>query len=142
MSEHPVILLAEDNLGDILLAQRAFRQLNAPYVLNVVKDGDATIDYLAGQGEYADRDRYPLPALLLLDLKMPRRSGFEVMEWLQQEPDLELPIVILTTSSEPNEEKRAYNLGAKSYFMKPLTLDTLLKALKFIEKLETDGDLC
>lgn len=136
MTEHLVILLAEDNRSDILLAQRAFRQVDVPYVLNVVKDGDATIDYLAGQGEYTDRDRYPLPALLLLDLKMPRRSGFEVMEWLQQQPHLELPIVILTTSTDPNEQKRAYHLGAKSYFLKPLTFDTLLKALKFIEKLE------
>lgn len=130
---NPVILLAEDNYADILLAQRAFRQLNSPYVLNVVKDGDATVDYLSGQGNYADRDRYPLPALLLLDLKMPRRSGFEVMEWLQQQPNLGLPVVILTSSNDPNEIQRGYHLGAKSYVLKPLTLDTLLNLLKLIE---------
>ncbi len=133
MSENSVILLAEDNRGDTLLAQRAFRQLNAPYVLNVVEHGDAAVDYLAGNGTYADRDRYPLPALLLLDLKMPRRSGFEVMEWLQQQPNLELPVVILTSSTDPNEMQRAYQLGAKSYLLKPLTLDMLQPLLKFAE---------
>jgi CheY-like chemotaxis protein len=133
MRKHSVILLAEDNRGDTLLVQRAFRQLDAPYVLNVVEHGDAAVDYLAGNGTYADRDRYPLPALLLLDLKMPRRSGFEVMEWLQHQSDIELPVVILTSSTDPSEMQRAYQLGAKSYILKPLTLDMLLPLLKFAE---------
>ena len=133
MRKHSVILLAEDNRGDTLLVQRAFRQLDAPYVLNVVEHGDAAVDYLAGNGTYADRERYPLPALLLLDLKMPRRSGFEVMEWLQHQSDIELPVVILTSSTDPSEMQRAYQLGAKSYILKPLTLDMLLPLLKFAE---------
>ena len=133
MTADPVILLAEDNYADVLLAQRAFRQLRLPHVLNVVKDGDATVDYLLGQGDYADRDRYPLPTLLLLDLKMPRRSGFEVMEWLQQQPDLGPPIVILTSSNDPNEIQRGYRLGAKSYVLKPLTLDTLINIFQSLE---------
>lgn len=132
MSENPVILLAEDSRSDVLLAQRAFRKLNAAYLLHVVENGDAAVSYLAGIGDYSDRDRYPLPVLLLLDLKMPRKSGFEVMEWLQQQPHLQLPVVVLTTSSGQDELDRAYSLGAKSYMFKPITLSTLSDILELV----------
>ncbi|MBD2082880.1 response regulator [Leptolyngbya sp. FACHB-17] len=124
----PTILFAEDNQGDVLLAKRAFRQLNkldGPYELRIVANGEEAIDYLSGQGKYVDRHRYPMPALLLLDLKMPRRSGFEVMEWIQQQIGLDIPTVILTTSTDPKDENRAYQLGAKLYLLKPITLDIL-----------------
>lgn len=134
MSRGQVILLAEDNRGDVLLAQRAFRNLSTEYLLYVVEHGDAVIDYLMGVGDYAERDRYPLPNVLLLDLKMPRRSGFEVMEWLQQQPDLQIPIVILTTSTSHMEIERAYSLGASFYIVKPITLKTLAETLTLIQK--------
>jgi CheY-like chemotaxis protein len=134
MSQGQVNLLAEDNRGDVLLAQRAFRHLSAEHLLYVVEHGDAVIDYLTGVGDYAERDRYPLPNVLLLDLKMPRRSGFEVMEWLQQQPDLQIPIVILTTSTSHIEIERAYSLGASFYIVKPITLKTLAETLTLVQQ--------
>lgn len=126
-----IILLAEDNRGDVLLAQRAFRNLKVPHILQVVEHGDAAVDYLAGTGSYADRDRYPLPDLLLLDLNMPCRSGFEVMDWLNQSL-IQVPVVILTTCHSQSEIDHAYQLGAKAYGFKPLTFNTLLQILKSI----------
>jgi len=133
MLSDDTILLVEDDPNDILLIQRAFYKANVKHPVQVLKDGEEAVLYLGGKQMYADRDRYPLPALLLLDLKMPRRSGFEVMEWLQHQSDIELPVVILTSSTDPSEMQRAYQLGAKSYILKPLTLDMLLPLLKFAE---------
>lgn len=133
MSQARVILMAEDSRADVLLAQRAFRNLTFPYKLQMVEHGDAVVEYLTGKGDYHDRDRYPFPNLLLMDLKMPRRSGFEVMEWLQQHPQLQLPIVVLTTSNNQNEIDRAYKLGAKLYLLKPITFTTLSEIIKFAE---------
>lgn len=126
-----VFLLAEDNRADVLLTQRAFRALGFPHVLQIVDHGEAAIDYLAGQGAYNDRDRHPFPALLLLDLKMPRKTGFEVMEWLQQQQlSIQVPIVVLSTSNNQIEIDRAYGLGATSYLLKPLTSSTLANILQ------------
>lgn len=116
-----LILIAEDNEDHVFFLRRA---LNKGAVLNpvfVVKDGDEAIAYLAGAGKYADRYEYPLPALLLLDLKMPGRDGFEVLEWIRQQPGLRrLRVVVLTTSDNPNDVNRAYELGANSFIVKPL----------------------
>ncbi|PSB21053.1 two-component system response regulator [filamentous cyanobacterium CCP2] len=126
-----VFLLAEDNRADVLLTQRAFRALGFPHVLQIVDHGEAAIDYLAGQGAYDDRDRHPFPALLLLDLKMPRKTGFEVMEWLQQQQlSIQVPIVVLSTSNNQIEIDRAYGLGATSYLLKPLTSSMLANILQ------------
>lgn len=129
MNRERTILLAEDSRADVLLAQRAVRNLKSPYALHVVEHGDAVIDYLTGQGNFEDRDRYPFPNVLLLDLKMPRKSGFEVMEWLQIHSQIQIPIVVLTTSNNPSEIDRAYALGAKSYVLKPITNETLQEIL-------------
>jgi len=121
------ILLAEDDPGDILLAQRTFRKANLSNPIQIVKDGQEAIAYLSGQGDYADRGRYPLPRLILLDLKLPRKSGSEVLEWLRQQPGLKhLPVVVLTASKAPTDLKRAYDLGANSYLLKPVTAEALL----------------
>ncbi|PSB67503.1 two-component system response regulator, partial [filamentous cyanobacterium CCP1] len=97
----------------------------------IVDHGEAAIDYLAGQGAYDDRDRHPFPALLLLDLKMPRKTGFEVMEWLQQQQlSIQVPIVVLSTSNNQIEIDRAYGLGATSYLLKPLTSSMLANILQ------------
>ena len=78
------ILLAEDDLNDVLLVHRAFRKAELDNLVKVVRNGEKAIEYLAGEGPYADRTQYPVPSLMLLDLKLPRKSGFEVMEWLRQ----------------------------------------------------------
>ncbi|WP_333149492.1 MULTISPECIES: response regulator [unclassified Microcoleus] len=126
------ILLVEDNPVDILLMQRAFRnEALANTSLQIVRDGDAAVFYLNGDGEYSDRDRYPLPRIILLDLKLPRRSGHEVLVWLKQQPELKrLPVVMLTSSSQTLDVKRAYDLGVNSYLVKPIGFASLVEMMQ------------
>src|SRR6266540_4155927 len=96
-----VILMAEDDPNDILLFQLSCERVKLMNPLHNVRDGEEAIGYLSGQAHYADRELYPLPVLLLLDLKMPRKNGFDVLHWLRQQPGLKrLPAVILTSSSQ------------------------------------------
>ena len=100
--------------------QRAFRKANLSHSLDVARDGQEAIEYLTHQGSFADATRYPPPTLMLLDLKMPRKNGFETLEWLRQQPVLKrLVAVVLTSSSERADINRAYELGANSYLVKP-----------------------
>src|SRR5437868_14732918 len=116
-----VILLAEDNENHVLLIRRAFEQAGLVNPLYVVSDGEEAVAYLKGQGKYANREEYPLPCLLLLDLKMPRKDGFEVLEWLRQQQTFSsLRVVVLTTSEELRDVNRAYRLGANSFLTKPV----------------------
>ncbi len=132
MSQRHTILLVEDNPVDILLMQRAFRNETFTNTsLQIVRDGDAAVFYLNGDGEYSDRARYPLPAIILLDLKLPRRSGHEVLVWLKQQPELKcLPVVMLTSSKETLDVKRAYELGVNSYLVKPIGFASLLEMMQ------------
>jgi CheY-like chemotaxis protein len=114
------VLVAEDDPGDIFLLQRAFTLSEVPAALHFVRDGQEAIDYLGGKAAFADRHTHPLPDLLLLDLKMPRLNGFDVLEWLRQQPGLKrLLVTILTSSDQPQDINRAYDLGANSYLLKP-----------------------
>jgi CheY-like chemotaxis protein len=125
------VLLVEDNSTDALMVRRAFRKANLTAPLEVVGDGDQAVDYLAGQGAYADRARFPLPVLVLLDLKLPRRSGLEVLDWLRHQPGLRrMPVVVLTSSRESTDVGRAYDLGANSYLVKPMDFDPLLEMIQ------------
>lgn len=129
------ILLVEDDPNDVFLIQRAFRKANLANPIQVMKDGEAAVLYLSGQEPYADRDRYPLPMLMLLDLKLPRRSGLEVLEWLKQQPKLKrLPVVVLTSSREHTDLNRAYDLGANSYLVKPVAFDSLLNMVQTLNQ--------
>ena len=129
------ILLVEDDPNDVFLIQRAFRKANLANPVQVMKDGEAAVLYLSGQEPYADRDRYPLPMLMLLDLKLPRRSGLEVLEWLKQQPKLKrLPVVVLTSSREHTDLNRAYDLGANSYLVKPVAFDSLLNMVQTLNQ--------
>jgi CheY-like chemotaxis protein len=130
-AEDETILLVEDNPRDVLLIQRAFRKANLTNPLQVVGDGEAALLYLSGEGSYEDRDRYPLPSLMLLDLKLPRKSGAEVLEWLRQQPRLKrLPVVVLTSSREYAEVNKLYDIGANAYMVKPVTFDNLVEIVK------------
>jgi CheY-like chemotaxis protein len=122
MSEsHPIVLVAEDREDDLLMLQRAFQQLGFNIPVQYVHNGEQAIAYLAGSGRFANREEHPLPDLLLLDLKMPRKNGFEVLEWIQRKPSLSrLRTVVLTTSDDIFEVNRAYQLGAASFLTKPL----------------------
>jgi CheY-like chemotaxis protein len=131
VNEDPTVLLVEDDPDDVLLTRRAFAKAHFPTPLHVVSDGQGAIDYLGGEGEYADRGRFPLPLILLLDLKLPRRSGFEVLQWLRGQPGLRrIPVVVLTGSGQSVDVNRAYDLGANSYLVKPVRSDDLTDLVK------------
>lgn len=130
---HPV-LLVEDSPADVALVQRAFSRCGGVARLHVVRDGDAAVQYLGGHGEFADRVRHPLPRLLLLDLKLPRRSGLEVLAWLRDQPGLgRLPVVVLTSSRESVDVDRAYDLGVNGYLLKPVVFDDLLQLARTLD---------
>jgi CheY-like chemotaxis protein len=123
-----IVLVAEDNPDDFFLFRRALDKAKFDSPVQRVEDGEEAIAYLAGQGVYDDRGKFPIPSLLLLDLKMPRRSGFEVLEWTRQHPIYKrLPVVVLTSSSQPEDVDRAYSLGANSYLVKPGDFNDLIK---------------
>lgn len=126
-----LVLLVEDNSTDALMVQRAFTKVGLRGRFEVVSDGDKAVAYLCGQEPYADRSRHPLPVLVLLDLKLPRRSGLEVLAWLRQQPLLKrLPAVVLTSSDDNADVATAYELGANSYLVKPVGFDALLELVK------------
>jgi len=129
--KHYSILLVEDDPNDIILIKRAFEKTRITNPLQVVEDGEEAISYLAGKGPYGDREKYSLPMLILLDLKLPRKSGHEVLEWLCQQPILKrLTVVVLTSSQQSSDINRAYDLGANSYLVKPVTFDALVEMVK------------
>jgi CheY-like chemotaxis protein len=124
------VLLVEDDPNDVLFVQRAFQLVNSAIELLTVEDGDAAVAYLSGSGSYRDRDRYPLPSLILLDLKLPRRSGVEVLRWLKAQNNFKrIPVVILTSSRERLDVDLAYDLGVNSYLVKPVSFDALAEMI-------------
>jgi len=121
------VLLAEDDPDDVLLTQIAFEKARLANPLMVVRDGEEAIAYLKGEGIYKNRDKYPLPILVLLDLKMPKLTGFQVLEWLQKQSNLShIPVAVMTSSDSDPDVNRAYDLGASSYLVKPPDAGTLL----------------
>ena len=126
ISEHGHILVAEDDPTDAYFFERAFRRAGLPVTLHFVRDGQEVLDYLQGEGQFADRTCHPLPQLLLLDLKMPRLDGFDVLEWVRKQPGMSgVLIVIFSSSEEPRDMNRAYGLGANSYLVKPHSMAEL-----------------
>jgi CheY-like chemotaxis protein len=121
------VLYAEDEDNDAFLMQRAFTKAGITNPLRVVVDGAEAIQYLAGDGEYANRDEHPFPCLLLLDLNLPRHSGLEVLQWVRAQPSLAgLPVVMLTSSNQDRDIGSAYTLGANGYLVKPASSDKLI----------------
>ena len=120
MDANRVILVAEDSDDDIDLLKIAFRRLGVKNPIQIVRDGQEVIDYLSGTGEYADRLRFPVPAIMFLDLKMPRKTGLEVLEWLAEHSECSLiPTMVFSSSSQDSDITRAYELGANCYMVKP-----------------------
>lgn len=134
MASDFTILLVEDNPDDVLLIQRAFRKANLVNPISVVDDGEKAIAYISGSGEYADRARFPIPVLVLLDLKLPRKTGHEVLAWIKQNAAFKrLPVVVLTSSTETVDVNKAYDLGANSYLVKPVGFDDLFAMVKTLQ---------
>lgn len=128
------ILQVEDEENDVLLLQDAFQKAGIEIPLLVVKDGQQAIDYLAGTGIYADRSKHPLPALVLLDLELPLVSGFEVLQWLQGQPNHKgLVIIVFTSSEDPADVDSAYRLGAKSFVVKPVAVEERVEFARLLK---------
>lgn len=129
------ILMADDDEDDRILAQDAMKESRVLNELHFVEDGVELLDYLNGVGKYSDRDQYPLPGLILLDLNMPKKDGREALGEIKNSPNLRrIPVVILTTSKAEEDMLRGYDLGAASYITKPVTFDSLVELMKALGK--------
>lgn len=127
------ILLVEDNRMDIELTLDAFREARLKNTIQVVQNGQEALDYLLGNGKFADRASYPMPNLILLDLKLPGIDGFEVLRKIKSTPLLKrLPVVILTSSREEGDRALSYDTGANSYLVKPVSFDGFLGVVREI----------
>jgi DNA-binding response OmpR family regulator len=112
--------LVEDSEDDVFFMKRALKQAGVDNPLQVVMDGQAAIDYVAGHNQYADRSQFPVPALVLLDLRLPLVPGMDVLKWIRSHSDwVGLPVVILTSSRHENDLRDAYASGANSFLVKP-----------------------
>jgi CheY-like chemotaxis protein len=136
-----IILLVEDDEDDQFFMKIALQKAGISDPLRIVKDGQEAIAYLGGEGEFTDRERFPLPRIIFLDLKMPYVNGFGVLEWLRSRGDqfAGTPVIVLTSSPEERDQTRAYQLGARCYLLKPPTRDTLLEVWKTLSLESTKG---
>jgi len=127
MNVPKTVLVAEDDASDAFLLQRAFETAGLSCSLLRVTDGQEALDYLSGAKGYSDRQKYPLPDLLLLDLKMPRMGGFEVLHWLQRSREFSLlPTVVLSSSGLDEDRAKAHKLGSRAYYVKPTAFSDLV----------------
>lgn len=128
--QQKTILIVEDNPADLLLLKRAFHKLNAEFELQVVTTGQEAVHYLQGDEPYRDRTQYPLPSLIMLDLRLPGMSGLDLLKWVRQQPQFQdLPIVALTAYGN-RELPRAYDLGLDFYLLKPAEAHALAEVLQ------------
>ncbi|MFN7138941.1 MAG: response regulator [Limisphaerales bacterium] len=133
VSPNETILIAEDDENDVLLLKRAFQKNGIAARIVIVSDGEQALNYLQGKGEYCDRSSHPFPSLILTDLKMPKRNGFEILDWLNKHPECSvIPTIVLTSSPSEEDISKAYRLGANSYFVKPPDFDQLQGLIKEI----------
>jgi len=120
VNDQPLILLVEDSQDDVHLVRQAFKNAHITNPVQVASDGEEAIAYLKGEGKFANRLKYPLPALVLLDLNIPKVAGLGVLRWIRQQPGLNvLRVVVLTASQDMHETKAAYAAGANSFLVKP-----------------------
>lgn len=127
MNNRRVILIVEDTEEDVELLKLAIRKANVTTPIQVARDGQEALDYLSGAGKFADRAAHPFPGVLFLDLKLPRRTGFDVLQFLKEYEQCKLiPVMVLTSSGLEQDVIRAYQLGANCYMVKPGTLGELL----------------
>jgi len=134
MEKNAHILLFEDNRMDIELTLDAFKEARLKNTIQVAQNGEEALDYLFGRGKYSDRETYPMPNLVLLDLKLPRVDGFEVLRQIKSAPILKrLPVVILTSSKEEGDRALSYDIGANSYLVKPVSFEGFLGVVRQIE---------
>jgi len=125
------ILYAEDDPNDVVIFSMAFKRATLPHELYMVDDGEAAMNWVTGKGKYQDRSKFPMPDLLMVDLKMPRKNGFDVLEWVRKTRELDgLPVIVLSSSDDPGDVKRAYSLGATTYFVKSPSFEDVIRYLR------------
>jgi CheY-like chemotaxis protein len=125
------ILYAEDNVDDVFIFKLAFKRATLPHTLHIVDDGQQAIEWFDGIKQFADRDKHPLPQVLVTDIKMPRKNGFELLEWVRaHEVFAKVPVIVLSSSDEPRDVKRAYELGATTYFVKTPQYQDVIQFLR------------
>lgn len=130
-----VLLLAEDDAVDAMLLERALRRTGSIFQMVRVTNGDELIDYVQGRGAFLDRVRHPAPHLVLLDLKMPRKDGFAVLQWRRETPGgSRVPVIVFSSSSLSQDIDRAYSLGANSYVVKPTAPDRLEAMVRALQE--------
>jgi CheY-like chemotaxis protein len=130
----PVILLVDDNPHDVVLIRLAFRRVGIIDTIQLVKDGTEAMRYVKGEGAYADRHQFPPPTLILLDLKMPQTSGFDVLKWIREQPELSNVVVVVMSGSKNDADiDRAYSLGANSYLVKPTKFEDMVKMMESLK---------
>jgi CheY-like chemotaxis protein len=131
--EQLLILIAEDDPNDAVLLERALQKAVRRSTFRICTNGDQAIEYLSGRGSYSDRATFPFPRMLLTDLKMPRRSGFELLKWLQAHPQCNvIPSIVMSASDTVEDVKLAYQLGANCYFRKPGSFSELCKIVDLL----------
>jgi CheY-like chemotaxis protein len=134
-SADETILLVEDDQNDVFFLQYAFQEAGITNPLQVVTDGQQAIDYLQGQGRYADRNRFPFPCLVLLDLKLPVKMGLDVLRWVQSQTQLQsLLVLVLTSSCNVRDVNEAYRLGARAFLVKPVSTDKRIEMARAIKQ--------
>lgn len=127
MNEKQTILLVDDSDDDLSLLKHACRAAHFKASLQTVSNGEEAVAYLKGEGAYCNRDKFPLPIVMLLDLNMPGTNGFGVLTWLRTQPALRrLTIITLTASPRPEDVERAFDLGTNAYLVKPATMAGLI----------------
>ena len=127
------ILQVEDDPNDVFFLQRAMKKAGVANPIQTASDGQQAIDYLQGVGRFADREQFPLPCLVLLDLKLPYVMGLDVLRWIRKQPGTALPVVILSASGEDADIASAYRLGANGYLIKPSEANQLVDMAKAIK---------
>ena len=133
MPKQLTLLHVEDDPNDTLLLQRACRKAGLVLSVQSANDGDKAVAYLSGTDEFSQRQTFPLPDLVLLDLKLPRKSGLEVLSWMRAQPKLRRIVVCVFTSSNHHEDvNNAYDLGANSYLVKPVGFEALVEMIRAI----------
>jgi CheY-like chemotaxis protein len=130
-----IILYVEDEENDVLLAEIAFARAHIEDSLVIARDGVQAIEYLGGTGSFTDHQAHPAPCLVLLDLRLPHKSGFEVLEWIRQQPEFQsLPVIIYTSSGADSDRERARKLGATDYLVKPSGIGEMTRVAAMIKQ--------
>ncbi|MBI4664327.1 MAG: response regulator [Verrucomicrobia bacterium] len=133
--ERKPVLYVEDDDDDVFFMRRAFEAADVRNPLKVVQDGQEAIQYLSGAGPYANRAEHPLPTLVLLDLKLPRKGGLEILKWIREQPALNTLIVaVMTSSQNVLDIGQAYDLGANAYSVKPTGADKLVEMVRSLRQ--------